>query len=550
MIVRRTSVSLASLVVLLGVAGAFGARGDEPAASAVDRAPPRYLSSSEVAARLDRLQRRAAARGLAAEVRRYGTSAGGRPLVCLALGRGPSTVFVHGGLGRRDAAGPVAVLALAERLVERPAEHDVAFLLVPAPNPDALDGFFLGAYPPGGGDVDRDRDGRRGEDGPRDLDQDGEIVKMRRLSVAGAFADAAAPPGLAAERRDVVPAGTDARRARSYDLFDEGRDDDGDGRVNEDPPGLDLTRGIEGWFEGQGPWDGDGPFPGSAPEARALMDLTWNEAGLVLFVGLESAGPRVLYGPEAGPLPGGDRGFEERVGRALAEAVRRPLAPASGLPQKSPGSDLDWAVCHLGLAAARLPLWWVEKDPGRTEPREVADDVDWALWDERVLSGRGFVPWHAFRHPTLGAVEIGGWRRFTRYEPPRDRLADLVPPVVEALAALARFVPRLEPLVEVESVGAGLYSVTVRVANRGEAPTDTEQAEARRVHHPVRVLLEPASGVLVVAGGPAARVGRIEAGAVSSSARWLLEGHADGPLARVRVIHPRAREARAEVLAP
>jgi hypothetical protein len=534
--------------------------GGRPAAADEEAPAASYLTSEEVGHAIEELVRRAGAEGLPASRVPYGTSAGGRPLVALRLGRKAPTVLVHGGLGGRAAAGPVACLALARRILAGEGEsREVSWLLVPAPHPDALDAFLAGGPRAGGGNVDRDKDGRLGEDGPDDLDGDGEVLQMRRRSPTGAFAPLPAPkpPAEAGEppppdpaTRPLVEEGVDARREASFEAFEEGRDDDGDGQVNEDPPGLDLTRQMTGWWEDKAPWRGDGLFPGQAPEAKALMDLSLAEAGLVLWAGYEGSGPHLLRASEAGKVADADDPLYERVATALADASGRKVRKASELGRDDPGSDLDWAATHLGVLAFRLPVWWIAKEEGHAAERDVADEHDWMLFDARVLGGKGFQPWTPFAHPTLGAVEIGGWRRFTRHEPPPALLGAAVDAAGRWALPFARFRPRLAADVEVEPRGGGIHEVTLRVRNAGEGPTDTKAAEEHERSFPVRARIVPASGATTLGGPAVQRLGRLEAGAAAEEVRWLVRGPLQGSLARIEVRHPRAEPLDVEARVP
>jgi hypothetical protein len=177
-----------------------------------------YLDSAALAARLSAAEQAGRKAGLHVALTEYGRSAADRPLLALwvgALAANPQ-VLVHGGLGANDAAGTVACLDLAERLAAgegAEALRRVTFVLIPAPNPDALDAFLRGAPRAGGGALDRDKDGARGEDGPDDLDGDGEVRLMRRRSPRGTWALASEVGREATPERDPPAARTQPRSA-------------------------------------------------------------------------------------------------------------------------------------------------------------------------------------------------------------------------------------------------------------------------------------------------------------------------------------------------
>ncbi len=513
-----------------GSPGARAAPDGPGAAPGGGPGPLRYLTSAEVGARLESLAARSGPGLPPSSLSEYGRSAGGRPLRALWVGAPERpTVLVHGGLAENDAAGVVAVLALAERLFAPEgleALRRVSFLLLPAPNPDALDAFLAGAARAGGGALDRDRDGRRGEDGPDDLDGDGEVLTMRRASPRGTYVagDALGAPGTpAGDPRRLVERGPDARRPASYEVRAEGRDDDGDGEVGEDPPGLDLTRQLAGWWDAQGPWGGEGGFAGAAPEARALMDLSYGASTLVAWYGFRSEGPFLLRASENGTSADADAALYDALSAALAERVKVATRKASEQGRApNPGSDLDWASAHLGLPAFALPVWRIPKQEGYAAERAAPDDVDWLLWNDRVLGGQGFKPFQPFQHPTLGPVEIGGWRRFTRFEPPPAELSAAVLSVCDAPLVHAGFAPALALTLKVEDLGGGLVEVRGAVLNVGGGPTDLVLAQQRRRDMPVRLRLATEPGVERLAGPASADLGSLVAGAASTEVRWLL----------------------------
>ncbi len=520
------------------------ARGDD---AGPDGPGAEYRTHAEVASRLKAIRELAWGRGLFAEVVTYGTSAGGRSLLALRLGRSTPTVLVHGGLGARDAASSAACVALAERLARGGAPlAQLSWLLLPAPNPDALDAFLAGRPPAGGGAFDRDRDGRRGEDGPQDVNGDGEILEMRRVDARGPWA-----PGE--DARLLEEQGVDARRPVSYVVLPEGLDDDGDGDVAEDMPALDLTRQLAGFRDDKGPWRGDGPFPGYAPEARALMELSFAETGLVAWYGYTGTGSHVLRASEQGKSADADDALYGLLGAAVEERTGLGVQKASAVRggEKNPGSDLDWACVHLGVPAFRIPVWFLDEEERKGEKGKVAGELDWLLWNDRVLEGKGFVAWTPFQHPTLGKVEIGGWLRFTRWEPPTDLLPAAVAKVVDGPLAQVGFVPRLAADVRVGPRGGGRWLVTARAANPGGLATDSAVAAKQRLDVRVRVRFVKAAGAEILAGPEVANAGRLEAGGVAAEpARWLVRLEKPGTLGTLRVEHPKTDDHVVEVKTP
>ena len=536
-----------------GPPGPAPAPADEPAAGdpqAPEAPALAYPGPEAVESALEALAAEAGEGRARVEV--YGRSTAGRPLVALHLGApGRPHVLVHGGLGDRDAAGTAAVLELAKRLV-RDAEADfdgLGWVLVPAPHPDALVAWRQGGVLPGREDLrtDRDRDGRRGEDGPSDIDGDGIVLWMRVPRPDGAWRvgtakaddkrkDKAPEDAVTGDPRWMVE-DADARTTQRYALLREGLDDDGDGEVNEDPPALDLTRQMCGTFDGVRPWSGEGPFPGYAPETRALMDLSLATPSLVGWYGFTSSGTHVLRANERGTTADADKEAYERLLRDLEEATGLNGRRAGG---DNPGSDLDWASVHLGVLAVRIPVARVERSAKDARPGDEMDELDWLLWNDEQLEGKGFHAWTPFEHPTLGAVEIGGWLPGTRHEPPEDQLGAAVDRVCEAPRRHAKHLARMTVHVETKPAGPGLLQVLVHVANAGDADLETHAARDGRVAQRVHVRLVTQDGVERLGGPPATTVRALERGAREGPLRWLLrvgEAKSGSGVARVLVHH-------------
>jgi hypothetical protein len=119
-----------------------------------------------------------------------------------------------------------------------------------------------------------------------------------------------------------------------------------------------------------------------------------------------------------------------------------------------------------------------------------------AYVDQRILRWMdaekidGFVAWTPFRHPTLGDVEIGGFKPYVLSNPPADRIAELA----AGHAKFVMYLPTLFPKVkiakaEVTAHGAGIYRIKAQVANTGYLPTALAQGALARAVKPTLVQL-------------------------------------------------------------
>jgi hypothetical protein len=227
-----------------------------------------------------------------------GKSAGGRTLwVARVAGSGGAdpdsrpAVFVGGNIAGFHNAGTEAALDLIRTLAEAPAGSPAAkllasttFYVAPALNPDAHDALFGKVRVRRGGDdlkVDHDVDGLVGEDPADDLNGDGMITRLRIPDPAGGWlADATDP-------RVLVKADAMEQRAGAYRVETEGKDDDGDGDLNEDgTDGVWPDKNFPHAFPYSTPEAG--PWSSYAPETKALMDF---------LLGRRNVALAVVYGP-------------------------------------------------------------------------------------------------------------------------------------------------------------------------------------------------------------------------------------------------------------
>lgn len=273
--VLRRSVRPAAVLPVLIVLGLAWAAGPAAAQDA-----PNYRGQAALTAALKAL---AAQPGSAARLASIGKSRGGRDIWALEIalpGAVPPdkrpALLVAAGFEGDHLVGTEIALAVAEHLAKSAAADAAArgrltettVYVVPRVNPDGAEGFFAPVKTgrrTNGTPRDDDNDGRVDEDGPEDLNGDGLITVMRVKAPGGEYMIDPDEPRLM-KRADPRKGETGA-----YRLFTEGVDNDGDGFVNEDPPGgVDLNRNFTHEYPYNKP--DAGPHMVSEPESRALMD--------------------------------------------------------------------------------------------------------------------------------------------------------------------------------------------------------------------------------------------------------------------------------------
>ena len=200
-------------------------------------------------------------------------------------------LFIGGNLEGDNVIGSELALYLIDSLLDRyGTDGDVrdridnhAIYVVPRVNPDAAELMF---QTPAVGrktnttPYDGDNDGRVDEDGPEDLNNDGFVTVMCIVDPDGEYIVDPDEPRLLRK--------ADPKKGESgvYKVYWEGIDNDGDGFINEDPPGgIDINRNFQHEYPYYKP--DAGPHMVSELESRAVMDwiLEHRNVAMILAFG-------------------------------------------------------------------------------------------------------------------------------------------------------------------------------------------------------------------------------------------------------------------------
>ena len=483
------------------------------------------------------------------------TSLGGRRIEALRLAAGELTKGRPAILVVANLEGPWAwtsglVLDEARELAARYASDaavkelldGTTLYLVPCANPDAAEARFatpleerLACAP----SMDDDRDGRAGEDGPSDVDGDGRILWMRREDPDGEWiADPTDPRAMVQAER------TKGERGR-WKLFVEGRDSDHDERVGEDPL-LDVQVGRNfphGWKEHM---PEAGPWPMSQPESRglALFVLAHRELQLVVVYGAQDS---LQEKPKTAP-DGGGRGLlaatpesDAKLYDELGRRYKALVATKAKGEGDANGTFGAWCELERGLAVLSIAPWSLpldqeapkkdddaKKDEGKKdgEKREPSDDAKRLRWIDAKDESARFVPWKAFQHPELGAVEIGGFAPYARIEPPESERASIADAQRTFLASLGGVLARLR-LVDVKAKDlGGVWQVDAVVENPSFLPYPTVAGRRTGAPRPARVTLALPPSAKLLAGERQTLVRELAGSGGRRELRWLVQGAA------------------------
>jgi hypothetical protein len=122
-------------------------------------------------------------------------------------------------------------------------------------------------------------------------------------------------------------------------------------------------------------------------------------------------------------------------------------------------------------------------------------------FNDHVMQGELYKPWKAFKHPTYGDVEIGGWVKMSTRLGAPFMLKDLVHRNAMVVLFSAKQTPEISfDVFDVQKTGKNLFRIRTRLVNGKAIPTMTYQAQKVKLY-PQDMLKVSGSGAEVVAGG-------------------------------------------------
>jgi hypothetical protein len=383
------------------------------------------------------------------------------------------------------------------------------FYIAPTVNPDGRDYFLHGT---GSGSrtghvpVDSDGDGLFDEDGPDDLNGNGMIEQIRkhvpgqgthRISRDDPRLMEAVPPG---EMGDWILLGS------------EGLDNDGDGRVNEDPPGgYDGNRNYGADWQPDYIQGGAMAYPFQLPESRATQEFLAAHPNIAGAQSYHNTGGMILRGPGSawyGDYPASDLRAYDEIGETGERILPwyNYIIIWQGLYTVHGGS-IDWTSDGHGILSYSNELWNGSKyfqSPLLTEQMQddrtpISRGLSRFFFDEFLEFGEQYAEWTPFDHPEFGPVEMSGTGKLTGRINPRFMSME----AFHRNMAFTLYHADVMPLMKmgetkVESLGGGMYKVWVDITNERVIPSITARGMSNRV---VRPDLLTVDGVEVVAAG-------------------------------------------------
>ena len=384
------------------------------------------------------------------------------------------------------------------------------FHLVPSVNPDGRD-YFLDEAGSGARTghvpVDSDGDGVADEDGPDDLNGNGIIEQIRK------YVPGEGTHRISHEDPRILEPVAPGESGDWIRLGSEGIDNDGDGRVNEDPVGgYDPNRNYASDWQPNYIQGGSMNYPFELPEARALNDFMMARPNIAGMQSFHNSGGMILRGPGAawqGTYPSADI----RVYDELGEMGERMLPYYNyyviwrGLYTVHGGS-IDWTNDGLGIVSFSNELWnggqYFNSPLLQTQQQDPRSPISGQksrfFFDDFLEFGDQYVEWTPFDHPQFGAVELGGWKKLSGRVNPRFMAMELFHRNMAFTLYHADQMPLMSMgETSVEQVEADMFRVRVDIRNERLIPTITERGRQNNVVRPDLITVE--GDVNIVAAG-------------------------------------------------
>jgi hypothetical protein len=451
---------------------------------------------------------------------------------------------------------------------------NLVWYIVPRLDVDGAEAYLTGK--PAGEDPhpeDSDGDSLFDEDPPEDVDGDGFIVQMRQKDPEGDMKISEKDPRIMVRKAPDETGGT------YYKIYSEGLDNDGDGNINEDSFRMRFlsNRNYPGNWRPQTVQSGGGRYPMEEIVTRAEVDFVATHPNIAIYVQHHCCG-RVILRP---PTTRSDNDFVNKKdlelyriisarsldhsGWDLATSVfdwnfppgtgnKKPTqiyrnkegniknAPRGMYPEKTRtnsfsdfcpcedefqfdrgyyawGSSLDTTYDLFGIFSMGDEHWNMpdyDRDGSVTEEERFK-------WNDEEMGGKMFIPWHRYDHPTLGEVEIGGWRRY-KVSPPEGELikkeCEMGNRYTVYLASCAPKVTIGEP--QIHDKEGGIFQLDITVTNEGLLPTAMEQAQVLGADEFVQLEVIPDNNVEILYGQTNVKLKQIDGHSQSPKTTYIL----------------------------
>jgi len=354
---------------------------------------------------------------------------------------------------------------------------------------------------------DDDRDGRTDEDPANDLNGDGLISYMRVWDSTGNYKVSSK------DERVLIPINSEKNEKGTFKIYSEGKDDDGDTKINEDGiGGTDFNYNFPfdyGWFK-----PASGREPISEPETQALADFFIKHPNIqaVFVIGEQNNLSKAWeYNAAASnaTVISAPKEKDAKIYATLSESYIKAVPYAKGQKDTvtAGGDVLRWLYYHMGRWALGSPAWWIPSDTTLKSALKDATEsektqIEWLKWREK--NGLPTVTkWQEISHPDFPnqKVAVGGWLSDLVWKLPVNTIDTITNRHLSFLSGLLSKLPTLSIRnIKVTAKGSDLYEVSVEVKNDGFMPTCPQIAENFTFVPLVSYDLGLPSGATIIAG--------------------------------------------------
>ena len=202
--------------------------------------------------------------------------------------------------------------------------------------------------------------------------------------------------------------------------------------------------------------------------------------------------------------------------------------PGWGLPPAAGGGTRGGAAPDMTMAGGGRGL---AMGGGRGAGIGAAATDGAAAFDLRLLRWMdaekidGFVNWTPFKHPTLGDVEIGGFKPYATTNPPVAKIAELGKPHADFAVYLASLFPRIGvPEFTATNLGGGLFRIKADVENKGFLPTSTAHGQVSRTVRATMVQLSIPQRDIVSGDAQTNNLPILAGSGRRQSYQWIVKG--------------------------
>jgi hypothetical protein len=472
----------------------------------------RYYSSEGLA---DLCKQIARAYPALARVSQIGKSFEGKDIVLLTItnfeNRKPEEkpgFYIDGNIHSNEVQGSEIALYTAWYLTEmfhdnafiRELLNDKVFYIVPTINPDARNNYMFkvnSMHSPRSGmiPVDDDRDGLADEDGPDDLDGDGNLVIMRRKTPFGQYnVDPSNPQRMIR---------AESGQFGAYEILgEEGIDNDGDGEVNEDAVGYyDPNRDWSYNWQPDYQQSGALPYPFYTPENLAIRDFVMAHPNIAGAQTYHNYGGMILRGPAQEKFlelyDPGDEAVLNTIGKTGEKILPgyhyyvlwKDLYPVYG-------GEIDWFYGARGIYVFSNELFTEQHYFGTTQATEEQTDKEMYDFNRYLLFGDATIRWKEIDHPQYGKIEIGGTTKNYGRPDPGFMLESEAHRNMAFTLLHAWHTPQVEiDTILIKDMGNGLQEVNVSIVNKRLSPTRSGQNRKNNIDPEDRVTIEGVKAV-------------------------------------------------------